>query len=96
LWNLLIPEVFNGPVLTFWQAIGLLILAKLFFGTWHRPYNQFYNKWHPGHRFWKMKLEEKMASMNPDERDKFREEWKRHCSHEYRRHWHHRDQGEDK
>jgi membrane-bound ClpP family serine protease len=29
LWNWLIPELFNGPVLTFWQTVGLFILSKI-------------------------------------------------------------------
>ena len=28
LWNWLIPELFNGPVLTFWQTAGLFLLSK--------------------------------------------------------------------
>ncbi|WP_321334290.1 hypothetical protein [uncultured Bacteroides sp.] len=31
LWNWLIPALFNGPVITFWQTIGLIILSKIFF-----------------------------------------------------------------
>ncbi len=31
LWNWLVPEVFNGPVLTYWQTLGLLILSKILF-----------------------------------------------------------------
>ncbi len=31
LWNWLVPEVFNGPVLTYWQTFGLLILSKIIF-----------------------------------------------------------------
>jgi len=31
LWNMLIPNIFNGPTLTFWQTFGLLILARIFF-----------------------------------------------------------------
>ena len=29
LWNWLIPELFNGPTLTFWQAAGLELLSCL-------------------------------------------------------------------
>ena len=29
LWNWLIPELFNGPVLSFWQTTGLFILSKI-------------------------------------------------------------------
>lgn len=31
LWNWLVPEVFNGPALTYWQTLGLLILSKILF-----------------------------------------------------------------
>lgn len=36
LWNSLIPLLFQGPVLTFWQTIGLLILSKILFGGFVR------------------------------------------------------------
>jgi membrane protein implicated in regulation of membrane protease activity len=29
LWNALIPALFHGPVLTFWQTAGLFILSKI-------------------------------------------------------------------
>ena len=29
LWNSLVPELFNGPVLTYWQSAGMLILSKI-------------------------------------------------------------------
>lgn len=29
LWNALIPQLFHGPVLTFWQAAGLFLLSKI-------------------------------------------------------------------
>jgi hypothetical protein len=32
LWNWLIPELFHGPILNFWQGIGLLVLFKILFG----------------------------------------------------------------
>lgn len=31
LWNWLIPSLFAGPALSFWQTAGLLILSKIFF-----------------------------------------------------------------
>ena len=49
LWNWLIPGIFNGALITFWQAIGLLALAKLLMGfggfSAHRWKSKFYNKW---------------------------------------------------
>lgn len=32
LWNWLMPDIFGLITLTYWQAIGLLIMAKLIFG----------------------------------------------------------------
>lgn len=32
LWNALIPEIFGLHAITFWQALGLLILSRMFFG----------------------------------------------------------------
>jgi hypothetical protein len=31
LWNWLVPEVFNGPILSYWQTLGLLVLSKILF-----------------------------------------------------------------
>ena len=31
LWNWLVPELFKGPVLSYWQTFGLLILSKILF-----------------------------------------------------------------
>jgi hypothetical protein len=32
LWNWLMPELFNLTTITFWQAVGVIILARLVFG----------------------------------------------------------------
>lgn len=32
LWNWLMPELFNLPMITYWQALGILIMAKIIFG----------------------------------------------------------------
>jgi hypothetical protein len=32
LWNTLMPAIFGLATVTYWQAVGLLLLAKLFFG----------------------------------------------------------------
>ena len=31
IWNILIPELFNGPTINFWQIIGLWSLSKFLF-----------------------------------------------------------------
>lgn len=32
LWNWLLPELFGLPEVTFWQALGLLMLSRILFG----------------------------------------------------------------
>jgi hypothetical protein len=29
LWNWLVPELFNGPTITFWQSAGLFVLSNI-------------------------------------------------------------------
>ena len=33
LWNGLLPEMFGLPAVTFWQALGLCLLARFLFGA---------------------------------------------------------------
>ena len=33
LWNDLMPDLFHLPAITFWQALGLSMLARCLFGT---------------------------------------------------------------
>jgi len=65
LWNVLMPQLFGLHTLTFWQAIGLLVLAKLLFGGFHRH--------SPGGRgsMWKNRMRERWEQMTPEERDRF-------------------------
>ncbi len=55
LWNWLIPELFNGPVLTFWQTAGLFILSKILL-TGVAPGSKHNHK-----KDWKKKCEEKYS-----------------------------------
>lgn len=75
LWNALIPEIFKGPELSFWQAVGLLLLSHILLRGWGRW--RYGNGWR--HDRWRKRFEEKLAAMTPEEREKFKEEWKRRC-----------------
>lgn len=35
LWNMTIPELFGLKVVTYWQALRLLLIAGLLFGAFH-------------------------------------------------------------
>ena len=82
LWNHLIPVLFHGPVITFWQGVGLFILAKILFhsGSHARSWNR--GKYY----YWRSRMHERMAAMSPEEREKLKEEWSQ-CA---RGHWHSR------
>lgn len=76
LWNWLMPAVFGLKVITYWQAFGMLILAKILFGGFHKGGRRHHGCGHRGgwggHRReeWKKRWEEKMANMSPEEKER--------------------------
>lgn len=69
LWNMIIVPVFNAPQLTYWQATGLLLLAKILFGGKHG-----YKHRHKPHL-----SKEEFMNMSEEERCRMRNEWERRC-----------------
>ena len=65
LWNWLLPPLFGWPEITFWQALGLLVLCRILFGGFgcHRS----------GHSNWRRRMEERCENMTPEERERFRQ-----------------------
>lgn len=68
LWNWLTPVLFGWHTITFWQAVGLFVLAKILFGGFkccrhHGHFHEGMHRWH----------------MSPEEREKMKEEWKNRC-----------------
>jgi len=71
LWNWLVPEVFGGRTITFWQALGLLVLSKILFGGFRgRPGPPMY---------WRHRMRERWEQMTPEEREKFRQGIRERC-----------------
>jgi len=70
LWNALMPVIFHLPLITFWQALGLLVLAKIFFSGFRGG---------PKGRWKRDSLREGWANMTPEQQEKFRQEWGRRC-----------------
>lgn len=64
LWNALLPMLFHFPVITFWQAAGLLVLLRLLFGGGNH-----HRGWHRHH--WDSNMREKWRNMTPEEREGF-------------------------
>lgn len=71
LWNWLAPAVFGARTITFWQALGILVLSKILFGG-------FFGR--PGHRGqWRRRMHERWARMSPEERERFRQGLRSRC-----------------
>lgn len=72
LWNAILPETVGVKPLTFWQAAGLLLLAKILFGGWKRAGG---SRRHAARQHWK----HKWMSMNAEERQEAKARWKAYC-----------------
>lgn len=69
LWNHVLVQVTGVQNVSYWQALGLFVLAKILFGGW------------PGVRGWRERIMAKRwASMDPEQREHFREEMRRRFS----------------
>jgi hypothetical protein len=64
LWNSLLPGIIHLPLISYWQAVGLLILSRLLFG--------FSAPWHGHHNHMRNQLREKWHNMSPQQREEFR------------------------
>jgi hypothetical protein len=54
LWNWLIPVLFHGPVLSFWQTAGIFLLSKILL-TGIAPRGHYYR----GRSYWKDKYHDR-------------------------------------
>jgi len=71
LWNWLMPALFGWHVISFWQAVGVLVLSKILFGGFRGG---------PGHdRHWRHRMMERWEQMTPEEREKFRASVRGRC-----------------
>jgi hypothetical protein len=70
LWNWLLPALFGWRMITFWQALGVLILCRILFGGFgggmHRRSR---GRW----------MADRWAHMSPEERERFRQGMRAHC-----------------
>jgi hypothetical protein len=76
LWNALLPDIFGLPTIGFWQAAGLLVLARIFFGGFGHGGRKHHHGHHLHHHMGKNKFREKWMNMTPEEREKFYEQRK--------------------
>ena len=71
LWNAILPQALAAKPLTYWQALGLLLLCRILFGGLHlRPWAG--RK--PPH------LADRWASMSDEERQQLKQRWADRCA----------------
>ena len=68
LWNWILPPATGWRPISYWQALGLLVLSKILFGGL-RGYG--------GH--WRKRMLRRYAEMTPEEQVKFREAMRTRC-----------------
>jgi hypothetical protein len=74
LWNWLVPTLFAGPVVSFWQALGLLALSKILFSGIGKGGG---HKGHWGKSHWDSRWQEKWKSMTPEDQERFKQKMMR-------------------
>jgi hypothetical protein len=71
LWNWLLPSLFGFPMITFWQALGLLALCRILFGGFRLSgSNGAYSR---------RRMAQRWEKMTPEERERFREGMRGRC-----------------
>lgn len=66
LWNYVVPTLFHGPLIGYWQALALLVLSRILFGGL-RGVRAGHGHWH--RHAWR----ERWESLTPEERTRLRE-----------------------
>ena len=75
LWNNILPAVLGVGTLTFWQAVGLLVLCRILFGGFRGGPSRGRAGWSRGGLRWR----EKWMNMSDEDREKFQAEWRERC-----------------
>jgi hypothetical protein len=65
LWNWLLPPLFGWRLITFWQALGILVLCRILFGG--------FGCHGSGRSNYRRRMEERCQNMTPEERERFRQ-----------------------
>lgn len=77
LWNAILPDLVAVNPITYWQAVGLLLLCRILFGNFRKggPFGPPPGGGgsHSRRNYWR----EKWSSMSPEERAEMKEKWKR-------------------
>jgi hypothetical protein len=71
LWNAILPEVVGAKPLSYWQALGLLLLSRILFGGF---------RFGGGGPPWKGRRRGRWANLSEEERARMKEAWRKRCN----------------
>ena len=71
LWNAILPDVLGVKTITFWQAMGIFVLAKILFGG--------FKGGHHKKQEWRRKMHDKWEQMSPEERQQWKQNMRNWC-----------------
>jgi hypothetical protein len=72
LWNWLLPPLFGWHVITFWQALGILVLCRVLLGG---------HGWRGcGRSNFRRRMQERFGHMTPEKREQFRQGMRERCA----------------
>ncbi len=71
LWNAILPEVLNAKPLSYWQALGLLLLSRILFGGF---------RFGGGSPPWKGRRRGRWSNLSDEERARMKEAWRQRCN----------------
>lgn len=74
LWNWLVPMLFGLRQITFWQAIGILALCRILFGS-----HGFRGPRSNMRRRMQERMAERWERMTPEERERLQQSWRGRC-----------------
>ena len=73
LWNNVLIAAVPVHMISFGQAVGILVLSKILFGACRG------GGWKSRGGYWNREMREKWYNMTPEEKEKYRQEWKSRC-----------------
>ena len=68
LWNWLLPPLFGWGQISFWQALGMLLLCRILFGG--------FGCHGSGRSDYRRRMAERWERMTPEERERLRQSWR--------------------
>lgn len=87
-WNYVMPSVFGLPMISFWQALALLIVSKiLLWNNWRRGGRRHWGPPQHVREMWAGRLQHKMQNLTPEEKERMRKFWEHKCGRRFGGNW---------